>query len=122
MLAVRSLHLLLGAAIVGFLAPLPFAKRTAEADGFAVRPNIMPVQDIRPGMTGYGLTVFQGTRPERFDVEVIDVIRNFRPRQDMILVKTKHPRLDVAKVVAGMSGSPVYLGGKMIGAYAYGWT
>src|SRR6185436_19254679 len=73
-------------------------------------------------MKGYGLTVFEGTRPERFDVEVIDVLKNFRPRQDLILIKTKHPRLEVAKVVAGMSGSPIFLDNKMIGAYAYGWS
>ncbi|HEY3595512.1 MAG TPA: hypothetical protein VGL13_16605, partial [Polyangiaceae bacterium] len=76
---------------------------------------------IKPGMKGYGLTVFSGTEPERFDVEVIGTIRNFRPHQDLVLVKTSHPRLEVAKVVAGMSGSPVFLDGRMIGAYAYGW-
>lgn len=73
-------------------------------------------------MKGYGLTVFEGTKPDRFDVEVLDVLRNFRPRQDLILVRTVHPRLEVAKIVAGMSGSPIYLGGKMAGAYAYGWS
>lgn len=82
----------------------------------------MPVSEIRAGMKGYGLTVFQGTTPERFDVEVIDVLKNFRPKQDLILVKTKHPRLEITKVVAGMSGSPIYLNDKMIGAYAYGWS
>ena len=82
----------------------------------------MPVKDVRRGMKGYGLTVFEGTRPEKFDVEVIGVLDNFQPRQELILIKTKHPRLDVAKVVAGMSGSPIYLQGKMVGAYAYGWT
>jgi hypothetical protein len=82
----------------------------------------MPVSQIHRGMKGYGLTVFEGTRPERFDVEVIDVLKNFRPRQDLILIKTKHPRLEATKVVAGMSGSPIYLDNKMIGAYAYGWS
>ena len=82
----------------------------------------MPVKDIKPGMKGYGLTVFQGTKPERFDVEVIDVLQNFRPRHELILVKTQHPRLEVANVVAGMSGSPIFIDDKMIGAYAYGWT
>ncbi len=72
-------------------------------------------------MKGYGLTVFEGTKPERFDVEIIDILENFRPRQELILIKTRHPRLEVAKVVAGMSGSPIYINGKMIGAYAYGW-
>jgi hypothetical protein len=86
------------------------------------RGDILPLAEIRPKMKGYGLTVFEGTRPERFDVEVIDVLHRFMPKQDLILVKTRHPRLDVAKVVAGMSGSPVFIDGKMIGAYAYGWT
>lgn len=86
------------------------------------RPDTMPISAIKPGMKGYGLTVFEGTKPERFDVEVIGTLPNFRPHQDLILIKTKHPRLDVAKIVAGMSGSPIYIDGKMIGAYAYGWS
>lgn len=118
----RSSSLLFAAALVGLLLPLPLGLRTAQADGASNRPDIMPVSDIHPGMKGYGLTVFQGTKPERFDVEVIDVLKNFRPKQDLILVKTKHPRLEITKVVAGMSGSPIYLNDKMIGAYAYGWS
>jgi len=119
---VRSTSLLFAAALAGLLLPLPLGLRPAHADGSSNRPDIMPVSDIRPGMKGYGLTVFQGTKPERFDVEVIDVLKNFRPKQDLILVKTKHPRLEITKVVAGMSGSPIYLNDKMIGAYAYGWS
>lgn len=79
------------------------------------------VDEIRPGMRGYGLTVFRGTTPERFDVEVIDVLHNFRPDQDLILIRTEHPILEHANVVAGMSGSPIYLDGRLAGAYAYGW-
>jgi hypothetical protein len=96
--------------------------RGAIAEYRTSRPDTLDVKAIRPGMKGYGLTVFEGTTPEKFAVEVIDVLRNFRPRQDLILIKTQHPRLEVAKVVAGMSGSPIYIDGKMIGAYAYGWT
>jgi hypothetical protein len=73
-------------------------------------------------MKGYGLSVFRGTEPERFDVEVIDVLRNFRPNQDLILIRTPHPLLDRARGVAGMSGSPIYLEGRLAGAYAYGWS
>ncbi|MBZ0116362.1 MAG: hypothetical protein K8H88_05190, partial [Sandaracinaceae bacterium] len=72
-------------------------------------------------MQGYGLTVFRGTQPERFDVEVIDVLTNFRPDQDLILVRTNHAIFDNAPVVAGCSGSPIYLDGRLAGAYAYGW-
>jgi hypothetical protein len=77
--------------------------------------------ELKVGSKGYGLTVFSGTQPERFDVEVIGVLKNFLPNQDLILIKTPHPRLEAAKVVAGMSGSPIFVDGKMIGAYAYGW-
>ena len=117
----RHTSSLLALAALGLLASLPGLK-SAQAGAATARPDTMPVSQIHRGMKGYGLTVFEGTRPERFDVEVIDVLKNFRPRQDLILVKTKHPRLEVAKVVAGMSGSPIYLENKMIGAYAYGWS
>ncbi|MDQ2643677.1 MAG: hypothetical protein M3020_07685 [Myxococcota bacterium] len=107
---------------LGVLLPLPLGLRRAEAGSAITRSDVLPLEQVHRGMKGYGLTVFQGTKPERFDVEVIDVLKNFRPRQDLILIKTKHPRLEVAKVVAGMSGSPIYLNDKMVGAYAYGWT
>jgi hypothetical protein len=110
------------AAVLGLLGASALAYSLAHAGGRAQRPDILPVNQVKRGMKGYGLTVFEGTRPEKFDVEVIDVLENFRPRQALILVKTFHPRLEVAKVVAGMSGSPIYLEGKMAGAYAYGWT
>lgn len=84
--------------------------------------SFIHVDEVRPGMKGYGLSVFRGTEPERFDVEVIDVLRNFRPNQDMILIRTPHPLLDRARGVAGMSGSPIYLDGRLAGAYAYGWS
>jgi hypothetical protein len=87
-----------------------------------VPSDVLPLSEVKPGMQGYGLTVFSGTEPERFDIEIISTLRNFRPNQDLILIKTpNHPRLKVARTVAGMSGSPIYLNGKMIGAYAYGW-
>ncbi|MFW2387143.1 MAG: SpoIVB peptidase S55 domain-containing protein [Polyangiales bacterium] len=85
-------------------------------------PGFIHVDEIRPGMKGYGLSVFRGTAPERFDVEVIDVLHQFRPDQDLIIIKTPHPLLDKARGVAGMSGSPIYLDGRLAGAYAYGWT
>jgi hypothetical protein len=87
----------------------------------SIRVATIGTDEIRPGMKGYGLTVFRGTRPERFDVEVIDVLHNFRPDQDLILIRTAHPVFERATVVAGMSGSPIYLDGKLAGAYAYGW-
>lgn len=79
----------------------------------------LELDDVRVGMKGYGLTVIRGTKPERFDVEVVGVLRNFHGLPGLILVKVSHPRLDITKNVKGMSGSPIYLDGKLAGAYAY---
>lgn len=92
----------------------------------AVAQSVSPtrtisVDDLRPGMHGYGLSVFNGTRPERFDVEVVGTLHNFRPRQDLVLIRTTHPILQRANTVGGMSGSPIYVEDKLVGAYAYGW-
>lgn len=87
------------------------------------------VSDVQSGMKGYGKSVFRGTEIERFNVEVIDVLRNFFPKQDIILIRcSAHPVVEQANIIAGMSGSPIYLfppgaqeGEKLAGALAYGW-
>lgn len=79
-------------------------------------------EQLTPGMKGYGLSVFQGTKPERFEVEIVGVLKNSFPKQDMILIKMNGANLEKHKVIAGMSGSPIYIDGKLIGALAYGWT
>lgn len=114
----RSLPLL-PALLLVIGAPVATVTPTLKAQG--TRVPTMDVDDIKVGMKGYGLTVFQGTKPDKFDVEVIGILKKFRPNQDLILIKTPHERLNIAHTVAGMSGSPIFLDGKMIGAYAYGW-
>ncbi|MCX8035920.1 MAG: hypothetical protein N3D11_02470 [Candidatus Sumerlaeia bacterium] len=87
------------------------------------RPPFLPVSEIRPGMKGYGLTVFNGTTPERFEAEVLGVMHNgVGAGIDMILVRLEHPRLRDIGVIAGMSGSPVYIHDRLVGAVAYGFT
>ena len=83
--------------------------------------SIIPISEIRAGMKGYGLTVFQGLKPERFDIRVICVLHNFLPKQDIILVQSDDPRLIHSGIVAGMSGSPIYIEGRLAGALSYGW-
>jgi SpoIVB peptidase S55 len=113
----------LGAVLVGALAAeAPIALEVARAGTRVDRADTLPIEEIHRGMKGYGLTVFEGTRPERFGVEVIDVVKKFLPAQDLILIKTTHPRLDVVNTVQGMSGSPIFIDGKMVGAYSYGWS
>ncbi len=84
-------------------------------------PPILPLTAVRPGMTGYGLTVFQGTKPERFVVRVIGVLRQHLPQMDIIIVESDDRRLMHSGIAAGMSGSPIYIEGKLVGALAYGW-
>jgi hypothetical protein len=110
----------IGAIAIGLFVGLGLSIPLARGDA---KPGTIPVSEIKEGMKGYGLTVFHGTEPERFDVEVIGVLHNFRPGQELILVKTPHPRLNITKNVRGMSGSPIYLdGGRLAGAYAYSWA
>ena len=84
--------------------------------------DFMPVDQISPGMKGYGKTVFSGDSIETFDVEIIGVLNNFMPKKDIILARLKGNRLEHTGVIAGMSGSPIYIDGKLIGALAYGWS
>jgi hypothetical protein len=79
--------------------------------------EILPLEQVRAGMQGYAYTIFAGDQVEKFDLEVIGVMPNFLgPRQSIILVQLKGPKVERTGVVAGMSGSPVYLDGKLAGA------
>ncbi len=79
--------------------------------------EIMPLGEVRPGMQGYAYTIFAGDQVEKFDLEVIGIMPNFLgPKQSIILVQLKGPKVEHTGVVAGMSGSPVYIDGKLVGA------
>src|SRR2546422_11747637 len=81
--------------------------------------KFMSVDEVRAGMKGFGKTVFQGTKIEQFDVELLGVLKNFAPKQDMILARLSGGPLARTGVIAGMSGSPVYIDGKLLGAVAF---
>ncbi len=79
--------------------------------------EMLPLSQVRAGMQGYAYTIFAGDQVERFNLEVIGVLDNFLgPKQSIILVQLKGPKVEHTGVVAGMSGSPVYLDGKLAGA------
>ena len=78
------------------------------------------MDQIHAGMRGYALTVFQGVKPESMDVEVLGVLHNVNgPKGDIILIRLHGAKAEYTGVVAGMSGSPVYLDGKLAGALAF---
>ncbi|HSB09319.1 MAG TPA: SpoIVB peptidase S55 domain-containing protein [Blastocatellia bacterium] len=82
--------------------------------------NLMPLDQVRPGMKGYGMSVFQGTKPQRFEVEVLGTLDGMpNPKQSIIIARLSGPLVDRTGVFAGMSGSPVYIDGKLVGAVAY---
>lgn len=107
-----------------FLEPFMLFYVATLALGAALWPDtppdsgeVIPVDQIRPGMQGYAYTVFAGDQVEKFDLEVLGVMANFLgPKQSIILVQLKGPKVEHTGVVAGMSGSPVYIEGKLAGA------
>jgi len=80
----------------------------------------LPIADVKPGMTGVGRTVFAGTAIEDFTVEILGVLRNtIAPGRDLILARLAGGALAKTGVIAGMSGSPVYIDGRLVGAVSY---
>ncbi len=83
--------------------------------------NFFPLKDVRPGMHGVGRTVFHGDQIEEFQVEILGVLENLGPKQTIILAKLSGGPLAETGVMQGMSGSPVYIDGKLLGAIALGF-
>jgi hypothetical protein len=79
------------------------------------------VDDLRPGMKGTGRTVIKGTKIETFEAEILGVLKNTSPGRDMVLARLSGLNLEKTGIIAGMSGSPVTIDGKLVGAVAFGW-
>jgi hypothetical protein len=98
---------------------LPLAAQTVSSPS-AKDPEIITVDKIHAGMRGVAYTVFEGVKPEPMEVEVLGVMHNVNgPKGDVILVRLHGQKVEYTGVVAGMSGSPVYLDGKLAGALAF---
>src|ERR1041385_6640989 len=96
------------AGIAAAQAPLPKA------------PALFPLEDLRPGMKGTARTVFSGSEAEDFGVEILGVLPGFPgPRQSAIIARLTGANVEKTGVFAGMSGSPVYIDGKIVGAIAF---
>src|SRR5512136_573884 len=99
------------------LAALLLASLSA---GAAFAGEALPLAEVRPGMQGVGRTVFAGARVDEFGVRILGVLENaVGPRQSLILARLEGGPLARTGVIAGMSGSPVFLDGKLVGAVAY---
>lgn len=89
---------------------------------FLVSQGILPLSEIQPGMRGQGKTVFLGSKIERFDFEILGIQKNTSPGRSTILVKLLGSDMKERGVFAGMSGSPCYVNGKLIGALSSGFA
>lgn len=87
----------------------------------ALSQNFFRLQDVKPGMHGVGRTVFHDDRIEEFQVEILGVLENASPKQSIILARLSGGPLQETGVLQGMSGSPVYIDGKLLGAVALGF-
>jgi hypothetical protein len=81
--------------------------------------NFLPLSEVKPGLKGVGRTVFHGDKVEEFQVEILGVLENIAPKQSAILARLSGGPLENTGVMGGMSGSPVYVNGKIIGAVAF---
>ncbi|AXC10824.1 hypothetical protein ACPOL_1478 [Acidisarcina polymorpha] len=102
------------------------AQNTAPANQLPATPppslaaGVFPLDQVHRGLHGIAYTVFEGTKPEAMDVEILGVLRNaLGPGQDLILSRLGGAKPEYTGVVAGMSGSPVYIDGKLLGALSY---
>ena len=112
------------------LAALPRGKPAAASKSAAPAPmlpsdrptEIVPVEKIVAGMKGYGFSDLGGGKGiQRFEVEILGVLKRYAPKQDLILAQVSGAGLEHSGIIAGMSGSPIYIDGKLVGALAYGW-
>jgi hypothetical protein len=103
-------------------AQQPINRKNVAGDGVLDPSKYITIDEVKPGMEAYCLTVFEGNKIEKFDLEVLSVVRNFQPGMDAILVKGLDERFIYTGPVGGCSGSPVYIKGRMAGALAFGWT
>ena len=114
---IRSFFLLAVPALLAAAAlPVPAGQIRPPAE------SILAVDQIKPGQRGKGRTVFESDTIEEFDVEVLGVLNNSSPKRDVIIARLKGKNLETTGVIAGMSGSPVYIDGKLIGAVAFSFN
>ncbi len=117
----RLLAALALAVILGALT-LPRSPHARGADATPLAGHrFWNVDDVRAGMKGYGKTVLRGTKLETFQAEVLGVLKNTSPGRDMVLCRLSGLDLERTGVIAGMSGSPVYIDGRLLGAVAFAW-
>ncbi|HEX8774198.1 MAG TPA: hypothetical protein VF735_11355 [Pyrinomonadaceae bacterium] len=116
----RNFAIIVALALVLGALSLNVAAQNSPAGAKGADARLFPLEDVRPGMKAVGWTVFSGTEPEEFGVEILGVLPGFPgPRQSAIIGRLTGEKAARTGVFAGMSGSPVYIDGRLIGAVAF---
>jgi hypothetical protein len=114
----KFIPVFLSAILVATFVGFAMGQTTAVAS--AQVPGLFPLEDLRPGMKGTARTVFSGSETQEFNVEILGILPGFPgPRQSAIIAKLSGANVETTGVFAGMSGSPVYIDGKIVGAIAF---
>src|SRR5688500_10296382 len=85
-------------------------------------PETYPLSKVQRGQSGYAYSTFSGTQPQKWNVQIISVVKNMLPKQDIILFKSEDSQVTPLGIWRGMSGSPLYIDGKLACAIAYAWS
>ena len=118
-LTMNKMFLLFAVLLIAASASVGYGQSVAGISSSATENKgaILPLSEVREGMRGTARSVFRGTEPEEFNVEILGVIPNvIGPKQDMIVGRLSGANAERTFVFAGMSGSPVYIDGKLVGA------
>ena len=112
--------LLIAFVILALAAPIAVMAQQPSANISVRDPRLFPLEELKPGMKGVARTVFSGTETQDFNVEILGVMPGFPgPRQSTIIAKLSGSNIEKTSVFAGMSGSPVYIDGRLVGAIAF---
>lgn len=104
------------------LCPLLYSQPPQPLPALPKAETYWNVDDVKPGMKGQGKSVIKGVKIDTFDAEVIGVLRNVSPGRDLFLCRLSGMNLEKSGVIQGMSGSPIYINGKLLGAVSYTWA
>jgi hypothetical protein len=117
----KCFFLLLTYFVISLLSCSCFADHSASSTTGIDKTKYITIDEITPGMDAYCLTVYQGVEPNKFNLKVVAVIKDVAPNRNAILVMGKDESFIHTGPVAGCSGSPVYINGRLAGALSFGW-
>lgn len=121
-LAASAVFLVAGGAAPSSAAHAADAPSGVPAGRGALPADCMSLDEVRPGMRAVGRTVFQGTTVDSFSLEILGVVRDFTPGGGLILARADGDSVQRVGIAQGMSGTPIFVEGRIIGALAFGWS